>query len=45
MFANMFHNIKYFHCGYSKEQMNRCANYCPKIILEEISVSIINFII
>lgn len=45
MLANMFHNIKYFQCGYGKEQMDRCANHCPKIILDKIPESIINSII
>ena len=45
MLAHMFHNIKYLQCGYGKEQMDRCANHCPKIILDKISESIINSII
>jgi hypothetical protein len=45
MCANMFHNIKYMQCRYGKEQMDVCANHCPKIILGEIPKSIINSII
>lgn len=45
MLANMFHNIKYLRCYYSKEQMDRCANHCPKVILDKIPESIINSII
>ena len=45
MFANMFHNIKYLQCGYSKQLMDMCANHCPKIILDEIPDSITNSII
>lgn len=45
MLANMFHNIKYLQCGYSKEQMDRCANHCPRVILGKISDIIINSII
>ena len=45
MLANMFHNIKYLRCGYDKEQMDRCANHCPKIILDKIPESIVQNII
>ena len=45
MLANIFHNIKYLHCGYSKELMDMCANYCPKVILDKIPDSIVDAIV
>jgi len=45
MLANVFNNIKYLHCVYSKELMDMCVNYCPKIILDKIPDSITNSII
>ena len=44
MFANMFHNIKYLQCVYSKELMDTCANNCPKIILNKIPSNIVDVI-
>jgi len=40
----MFQNIKYLQCKYPIELMNKCARYCPKIILETIPKNIVDTI-